>query len=73
MADGGEAMGGLEAEPGRAPVLTAVFSGHGGGPSTALWAEIGPTKVLGGGKEPGGSSRGPKRQKSVKSSVAKES
>lgn len=59
MVDGEETMGGLEAEPGRAPV------------STALWTEIGPTKVLGAGKGPGCSRRGPRRRKSTKSSVAR--
>ena len=33
MVDGGETTGGLEAEPGGAPVFTAVFSGPTSGPA----------------------------------------
>ena len=50
MVDGGEKTGGLEAEPGGAPVSTAAFSEHGGGPSTEMRVEIDPTKVLGSGR-----------------------
>ena len=50
MVDGGETTGGLEAEPGGAPVSTAAFSGHEGGPLTEMRAEIDPTKALGAGR-----------------------
>ena len=50
MVDGGETTGGLEAEPGGAPVSTVAFSGHGGGSSAEMRVEIGPTKVLGAGR-----------------------
>ena len=72
MVDSRETTGGLEADPGGAPVSTAAFSGHGGGLSTELRAEIDPTKMLGAGKGLICSRCGPRRRKSVKSPAAKE-
>ena len=61
MVDSGETTGGLEAEPGGAPVLTAAFLGLTSGLAVESRVEIGPTKLLG---MPWCSMRDPSRRES---------
>ena len=60
MVDSGETTGGLEAEPGGAPVLMAAFSGSTSGLAVESRVAIGPTKLLG---VPGCSLRDPNWRK----------
>ena len=66
MVDSGETTGGLEAEPGGAPVFMAAFSGLTSGLAVESRVEIGPKKLLG---VPWCSMRYPSKRKSPKSSA----
>ena len=66
MVDSGETTGGLEAEPGGAPVFTVAFSEPTSGLAVESRVEIRRTKLLG---VPGCSMRDPSRRKSPKLST----
>ena len=68
MVESGETTGGLEAEPGGAPVFTAALSAPTSGPAVESRVEVGPTNLVG---APRCSVRDPSRWKSVAGDEAK--